>query len=391
LSPLKIINKKFKKNSKFKSKMAKEKDYYKILGVGKNATKAEIKDAYKNLAKKYHPDLNKATDATEKFKEINEAAAVLGDEQKRAQYDQYGSAGPQFQGGGAGFEGFDFSDVMSDAGGFDFESIFENVFGGGGRSRRRQRGSDLRYDMEIELEDAAFGAAKTISIPREEECPKCHGTGAENPDDAVKCPDCGGRGTATRTQRTPFGMFQTTSTCGRCRGQGKIIKTHCAECGGRGTVHKTRKIEIKIPEGAADGTNLRISGEGEAGGRGAATGDLYVVISVKPHKIFERNGNDIYVKTYVPFTTASLGGEIEVPTLKGKASLKIPAGTQSNTVFRMRNQGIPDLHGRHTGDENVEVVISVPEKLTKKQKKLLEDFEKEGKSDKKGFFGNFVF
>ena len=355
--------------------MAKEKDYYKILGVGKNATKAEIKDAYKNLAKKYHPDLNKATDATEKFKEINEAAAVLGDEQKRAQYDQYGSAGQQFQGGGgAGFEGFDFSDVMSDSGGFDFENIFENVFGGWGRGRRKQRGSDLRYDMEIELEDAAFGAAKTISIPRSEECPRCSGTGAENPDDAVKCPDCGGRGTATRTQRTPFGMFQTTSTCGRCRGQGKIIKNHCTECGGRGIVHKTRKIEIKIPEGAADGTNLRISGEGEAGGRSAATGDLYVVISVKPHRIFERNGNDIYAKTYVPFTTASLGGEIEVPTLKGKASLKIPAGTQSNTVFRMRHLGIPDLHGSHTGDENVEVIISVPEKLTKKQKKLLEDF-----------------
>ena len=348
--------------------MAKEKDYYKILGVEKGATKEEIKTAYKKLAKQHHPDLNKSPNASEKFKEINEAAAVLGDDQKRAQYDQYGSAGPQFQGGG--FEGFDFSDVMSDTGGFgfDFDSIFENVFSGGGRSRRRQRGSDLRYDLEIELEDAAFGAAKTISIPREEECLRCNGTGAENPDEVVKCPDCGGRGTATRTQRTPFGMFQTTSTCSRCRGQGKIIKNHSTECSGRGTVHKIRKIEIKIPEGAADGTNLRISGEGEAGGRGATTGDLYVVISVKPHKIFERNGNNIYVKIYVPFTIASLGGEIEVPTLKGKASLKIPAGTQSNTVFRMRHQGIPDLRSHHVGDENVEVIISVPEKLTKKQK-----------------------
>src|SRR3989344_624751 len=211
--------------------MPKEKDYYKILGVGKNASTVDIKAAYKKLAKQYHPDLNKSPDATEKFKEINEAAAVLGDPQKKQQYDQFGSAGEQFQGG---FSGFDNSDFMSDIGGmgFDFESIFENVFGGGGgRTRRRQKGSDLRYDMEIELEDAAFGAAKTINIPRAEECPKCHGTGAENPDDAVKCPDCGGRGTATRTQRTPFGMFQTTSTCGRCRGQGKIIKTHCAECG----------------------------------------------------------------------------------------------------------------------------------------------------------------
>lgn len=373
--------------------MPKEKDYYKILGVGKNATKEEVKTAYKKLAKQHHPDLNKSPDASEKFKEINEAAAVLGDDQKRAQYDQYGSAGPQFQGGGAGFEGFDFSDIMPDAGGFDFENIFENIFSGsgGGRSRSKQRGSDLRYDMEIELEDAAFGTAKTINIPRAEECPKCHGTGAENPDDIISCPDCGGRGTATRTQRTSFGMFQTTSTCGRCRGQGKIIRSQCAECRGRGTVNKTRKIEIKIPEGAADGTNLRISGEGEAGGRGAATGDLYVVISVKPHKIFERNGNDIYVKAYVPFTIASLGGEIEVPTLKGKASLKIPSGTQSNTVFRMRNQGIPDLRGHNAGDENVEVIISVPEKLTKKQKKLLEDFEKEDKNTKKGFFKNIGF
>ena len=368
--------------------MAKEKDYYKILGVDKNASKEDIKAAYKKLAKQYHPDLNKSPDASEKFKEINEAAGVLGDEQKKAQYDQFGSAGPQFQ-RGAGFEGFDFSDFMSDIGGmgFDFDSIFENFFGGGGRTRRRQRGSDLRYDLEIDLEDAAFGATKTITIPRTEECPKCHGTGAENPDDVVTCHECGGRGTSTRTQRTPFGMFQTTSTCPRCRGQGKIIKNKCSECNGRGAVQKTRRIEIKIPAGANDGTNLRITGEGESGGRGVESGDLYVVINVKPHKIFERQENDIFIKVQVPFTTAALGGEIEVPTLKGRASLKIPAGTQSNTVFRMRNQGIPDLRSHHVGDENVEVIISVPEKLTKKQKKLLEEFEKENKGNKKGFFG----
>ena len=280
---------------------------------------------------------------------------------------------------------------MSDAGGFgfDFDSIFENVFGGGGgRSRRRQRGSDLRYDMEIELEDAAFGAAKTINIPRAEQCPKCRGTGAENPNDVVTCPECNGHGTSTRTQRTPFGIFQTTSTCTRCRGAGKIMKSKCSECSGRGIVQRTRKIEIKIPAGANDGTNLRVTGEGEAGIRGVEAGDLYVVISVKPHKIFERDGNDIYVKVHVPFTIAALGGEIEVPTLKGKASLKIPSGTQSNTVFRMRNQGIPDLRSHHVGDENVEVIISVPEKLTKKQKKLLEDFEKEDKNSKKGFLNN---
>src|SRR3989344_3704263 len=366
--------------------MPKEKDYYKILGVGKNASTVDIKAAYKKLAKQYHPDLNKSPDATEKFKEINEAAAVLGDPQKKQQYDQFGSAGEQFQGG---FSGFDNSDFMSDIGGmgFDFESIFENVFGGGGgRTRRRQKGSDLRYDMEIELEDAAFGAAKTISIPRAEQCPKCHGTGAEDPDDIVTCTECNVRGTSTRSQRTPFGMFTTTSTCRRCRGQGKIVKEQCQECDGRGLVEKTRKIEIKIPEGAVDGTNLRVSGEGESD-RETQPGDLYIVIHVKPHKTFERHGADIYLKAHVPFTTAALGGEIEVPTLKGKATLKIPAGTQSNTVFRMKRLGIPDLHSHNVGDENVEVIISVPEKLTKKQKKLLEEFGKEDKNSRKGFLG----
>lgn len=365
--------------------MPKEKDYYKILGVGKNASKEEIKAAYKKLAKQYHPDLNKSPDAAEKFKEINEAAAVLGDEQKKTQYDQFGAAGEQFQGG---FSGFDFSDFMSDIGGFgmDFDSIFENFFGGGqygGRTRRRQRGSDLRYDMEIELEDAAFGATKTISIPRLEECERCHGTGAEGKSDIINCDQCGGRGVETRTQRTPFGLFSTTTNCRKCKGQGKYIKNKCQECDGKGVVRKTRKIEINIPKGAVDGTNLRVQGEGEAGEKGVSAGDLYIVIRVKQHKIFERHGNDIYIKVPLIFTTAALGGETEVPTLKGKASLKIPSGTQSSTVFRMKGLGIPDLHSHHAGDENVEVFITVPEKLTSKQKKLLEEFERE--SGKKGF------
>jgi len=366
--------------------MPKEKDYYKILGVSKNATKEDIKAAYKKLAKQYHPDINKSHDASEKFKEINEAAAVLGDDAKRQQYDQFGSAGPQFQGGG--FSGFDFSDFMSESGGFgfDFDSIFENFFGGGqGRQRRRQRGSDLRYDLEIELEDAAFGAAKTISVPRMEECEKCDGTGAESKSGIITCDECNGRGASTRTQRTPFGLFSTTATCRKCRGQGKYIKNECHECDGRGVVQKTRKIEVKIPAGAVDGTNLRVQGGGESGERGTSSGDLYIVIHVNRHKTFERHGSDIYIKVQVPFTIAALGGEIEVPTLKGKASLKIPEGTQSNTIFRMKHLGVPDLHSHHVGDENVEVVISVPEKLTKKQKKLLEDFEKESK-EKKGMF-----
>lgn len=369
--------------------MPKDKDYYKILGVGKNATKEEIKAAYKKLAKQYHPDLNKSHDAAEKFKEINEAAAVLGDDQKRAQYDQFGTTAEQFR----GFEGFDFSDFMSDIGGFgmDFDRIFETFFGGGfgERTRRRQRGSDLRYDLEIELEDAAFGATKAINVPRLEECERCSGTGAESKSDIVSCNECNGRGVTTRTQRTPFGLFSTTTTCRKCRGEGKYIENECKECDGKGIVNKTRKIEVKIPKGAVDGTNLRIQGEGEAGEKGMPSGDLYIVIHVGQHKIFERHGSDIYVKVPVSFTTAALGGEIEVPTLKGKANLKIPAGTQSNTVFRMKGLGIPDLHSHHTGDEHVEVYITVPDKLTKKQRQHLEEFEKEkkGKGILKEMFG----
>lgn len=361
----------------------KEKDYYKILGVSRNSTKEEIKTAYKKLAKQYHPDLNKSPDAAEKFKEINEAAAVLGDDQKRAQYNQFGTAGEQFK----GFEGFDFSDFMSDISGFgfDFDRIFENFFGGSTRTRRKQRGSDLRYDLEIELEDAAFGATKTISVPRLEECNQCHGSGAENPSDITTCPDCDGRGVTTRSQRTPFGLFSTTTTCRKCGGAGKYIKNECKACDGEGAVRKTRKIEVKVPAGAVDGTNLRIQSEGEAS-RHMPPGDLYIVIYVKPHKIFERHNNDIYAKVPVSFSMAALGGEIEVPTLKGKASLKIPAGTQSNTIFRMKGLGIPDLHSRHTGDEHVEAIIEVPEKLTKRQKQLLEEFERE--KNKKGFLNH---
>ncbi len=369
--------------------MTKEKDYYKVLGVGKSASKEDIKEAYKKLAKQYHPDLNKSPDASEKFKEINEAAAVLSDEQKKAQYDQHGAAGEQ----AGGFSGFDYSDFMSDIGdfGFDFDNIFDSFFGGrrgGHKARRRQRGSDLRYDMEIELEDAAFGAAKAIEIPGLEECDKCRGTGAENKSDIVACNECGGRGVMTRNQRTPFGIFSTTTTCRKCSGEGKYVKNECLQCDGKGFVRKTRKIEVKIPQGAVDGTNLRIQGAGEAGDKGTSPGDLYIVMHVKPHDVFERNSNDIYIKAKLPFTTAALGGEIEVQTLKGKASLKVPACTQSNTVFRMKGLGIPDLHSHHAGDEYVEVIISVPEKLTKGQKQLLEEFEKEG--GKKGFL-NGVF
>ncbi len=362
------------------------KDYYKILGVEKTATKEEIKKAYKNLAKKYHPDLNKEAGATEKFKELNEAAAVLADDEKRKQYDEYGTTAEQF---GQGFQGYDFSDFMSGSN-FDFDSIFESFFGGGnpfgGRRRRGpRRGADLRYDIEITLEEAAAGATKHIIVPRLESCSKCHGSGAETESDIASCPDCNGSGVKRQTQRTPFGIFSTTATCGKCRGQGKYIKRECQICDGTGVVKKTRKLEIKIPAGAEESTNLRVAGEGEAGEKGTSPGDLYIVIHVKEHETFERHGDDIYVKVPIPFTIAALGGEIEVLTLDGKAKLKIPSGTQNNTIFRMKGKGIPYLHGSGAGNENVEVIIEVPEKLSKKQKELLKEFEKESKNQK-GFF-----
>lgn len=360
------------------------KDYYGILGVGRNATKEEIKKAYKNLAKRYHPDLNKEEGSAEKFKEISEAAAVLADDEKRSQYDRFGTTADQF---GQGFQGFDFSDFMRGSDfGFDFDSIFESFFGGGfGRQRRGpSRGSDLRYDLEITLEEAYRGTTKNITIPRLEKCGKCNGLGAEKESDIANCPDCNGTGVIRRTQRTPFGILATTTTCRKCHGNGSYIKNPCSECNGKGTVKKTRKIEIKVPAGAEEGTNLRIRGEGEAGEKGAETGDLYVIIHAAEHDAFERHGDDIYTKVPIPFAVAALGGEVEVPTLDGKAKLKVPAGTQSNTIFRMKGKGIPYLHGHGQGNENVEVIVEVPKKLTKKQKELLKEFDKE--SGRKGFF-----
>ena len=366
--------------------MAKDKDYYKTLGVGNNATKEEIKKSYKKLAKKYHPDINKGDGSAEKFKEINEAAAVLGDDEKRAQYDQFGTTADQFS-GGRGFDSGDFG--FGDFAGFDFGDIFDKFFSGGGGMfgggrRGPKNGSDLRYDIEINLEEAAFGVTKNIVVPRLVRCSKCHGSGAESESDIVQCPDCNGKGMVRRTQRTPFGMFSTTSTCRKCKGSGEFIKNECDVCDGTGVVKKNTKIELKIPAGAEEGTNLRVVGEGEAGEKGARAGDLYVVIHVKEHELFEREGDDINIKVSVPFTIAALGGEIDVPTLKGNAKLKIPSGTQSNTVFRMKDKGIHHLHGHGIGDENVEVTVKVPERVSKKQKELLKEFEKESK--KKGFF-----
>ncbi|MFC1768228.1 molecular chaperone DnaJ [Nanoarchaeota archaeon] len=347
------------------------KDYYEILGVNKDASKEDIKKAYKRLAKKYHPDLNKDSGSAEKFKEINEAAAVLGDEEKRGRYDQTGTVE------GEPFSGFDFRDFMG--AGFNFENIFDQFFGGGGGFRRRRgpaRGNDLRYDLEISLEDAAFGDKKSIVVPRLEKCSKCGGSGAESESDVDTCDRCNGQGIVRREQRTPFGLFASTTTCSKCKGQGKYIKKECVVCDGTGVVKKSRKIEINIPAGAEEGMHLRLRGEGEAGEKGGDYGDLFVVLHEIPHKVFRREGNDIYVKVPLDFVTAALGGEIHVPTLKGSATLKIPPGTQSNTVFNMKDKGIHYLQGHGRGNEKVEVIIGVPEKLSKNQKEMLKEFQK---------------
>ena len=305
------------------------KDYYKILGVEKDASREQIKKAYKRLAKKYHPDLNKDDPkAADKFKEINEAAAVLGDEKRRSHYDKFGTAEGMggFGGGPGGFSG------MGE--GFGFEDIFESFFGGdmsgifGGRRRGPRRGSDLRFDLEIQLEDAAFGAEKTVVIPKLVKCDHCDGKGVESESDVETCKTCDGRGAVRETKRTPFGMFQQTTTCRDCRGTGEKITKPCNVCDGEARVHKNKKLEIKIPAGVEEGTKLRISGEGEAGERNAGPGDLYVVIHIKEHKIFDRDEHDILLEVPISFKQACLGDQIEVPTLEGKATLKIPAGTQ---------------------------------------------------------------
>ncbi|MBT3304175.1 molecular chaperone DnaJ [Candidatus Woesearchaeota archaeon] len=346
-------------------------DYYETLGIEKGASKEEIKKAYKTLAKKYHPDINKESGSEEKFKEINEAAAVLGDDAKREQYDRFGTADNTGQGFGGGF----------DFGGMDFGDIFDQVFSGfgggfGGRKKQPRRGSDLRYDIEISLEEAAEGMEKEVTIPKLDTCDQCSGTGADEDSQVKTCSECGGSGVTNKQQRTPFGIVNMQTSCRKCHGEGETIEKPCIECHGTGRREVNKKVTIKIPPGVDNGNRLRVHGEGEAGEKGAETGDLYIFITVKEHKQFNREGYDINIEIPIRFGLATLGGEVEVPTLTGEATLKIPAGTQSETVFKMKGKGIPHLNGYGTGSENVKVTVQVPKKLNKKQKKLLEDFEK---------------
>lgn len=364
------------------------KDYYSTLGVGKNATQDEIKRAYKEAAKKSHPDLHKGDKAKEeKFKEINEAYKVLGDEKSRSNYDRFGSAEPGFQGGAGGFNSSDFGGGFED---FDIGDIFEGFFGGGGRGGARHRGpkkgADLVFDMEITLEDAYFGAEKQVSIMRQEKCVDCKGTGAEDPNDITTCPNCKGTGTETSVKRTPFGLFQTSSTCSRCNGTGKVTKNPCKTCKGTGKAQKKRTMDLTIPKGIDDGTTLRIAGEGNAGENNMPSGDLYVRIHIHEHDIFERDGADLHAKIKISFIQAILGDEIEVPTIDGRAKMKIPQGTQTGTIFRLKGKGMPSRYAQ--GDELIMTEIVVPSKLSKKQKEILENYAKNSPDEigEKGFF-----
>ena len=316
-------------------------DYYKLLGVEKSATKDEIKKAYKKLAMKFHPDRaseENKKEYEEKFKEISQAASVLGDEKKRQQYDQFGS-NPSFGGGGggSGFEGFDFSDVMSQfrsgsfGGGFD--DVFDQLFGGGGRRSSRRRGSDLLYETSVTLEEVATGSQEDIKLTKLEHCKKCSGKGAHK---FETCHHCQGSGQVKKTQRTPFGLFQQTGPCPYCHARGELAQDSCDDCHGEGVVHNKKTVEVAIPAGMHDGMRLRVSGEGEIGTEGGPSGDLYVVVHVKEHKFFVREEDDLHITLPISFSQAVLGDVIEVPTISGKAMLTIPEGTQSETILRMR-------------------------------------------------------
>lgn len=368
-----------------------KKDYYEILGVPKDASQDEIKKAFRRLARKYHPDVNKSADASDNFKEINEAYEVLKDPQKRAQYDQFGHAGFEQNGFGPGdFGGFG---NFGDFGGGFFDDIFDSFFGGGFTKPSNKgpvRGADLRYDLEITLEEAAFGTEKEINIYRMEECRTCNGSGSKPGTSPKTCPHCGGTGQVKNIQNTAFGRFVNINTCDRCNGKGTIIEEPCITCHGTGKTKNNRKLQIKVPAGVDTGSRLRMSHEGEAGLRGGPPGDLYVVIHVKSHKHFIRDGSNLFYEAPIDFVQATLGDEIEVPTLEGKAKLKIPPGTQPETKFRLKSKGIKRLRGHGRGDLFVKVKVVIPKKLTEEQKELLKKFSKlsGGKTkEQKGFFG----
>lgn len=386
--------------------MAGSKDYYEMLGVSKTATDDEIKKAYRQLAKKYHPDSHDGEDkkgAEEKFKEISEAYSVLSDSQKRAQYDQFGSGFENAGfGGGAGgyggFGGFDFSGFSGGAGGIDIdlEDILGSVFGGGfggfssSKADRPTKGADLRYNMHLTFEEAVFGTDKEINISRNETCDMCSGSGAKRGTSSVTCDRCNGKGKVQTVQNTIMGAFSQVKTCDKCNGTGKYNPTPCEKCSGSGIVKKARKINVKIPAGIDNGQSVLLRGEGDIGKKGGPNGDLFVVVSVAPHKIFKREEFDILFDIKIPFTKAALGGSITIPTLEGEMEFNIPEGTESESKFKIRGKGVPSIRGTSRGDLEFTVHVDVPRKLNDKQKELLKQFADlmgEEVNKKKNFFG----
>ena len=381
--------------------MAEKRDYYEVLGIGKNATDAEIKSAYRKLAKKYHPDLNPGNkEAEEKFKEVNEANDVLSDPQKRQRYDQFGFAGvdPNYaaaNGGGAGgVGGVDLGDIFGDIFGGGFGGGFGG-FGGGSSTRTAnapRKGHDIQASVILTFEEAAHGCSKKITINRQDTCPDCGGTGAAKGTSPETCPDCGGRGYVVTQQRTPFGVMQSQQPCSHCGGRGTIIRNPCKTCRGTGKTAARKSLEINIPAGIDDDQNIALRGQGDAGSNGGPAGDVIVHVTVKADPMFERDGYDVTIHVPITFSQAVLGDDVEVPTVDGRIVQHIPEGTQSGTKFRLRGQGIQYLNGRGRGDQYVIVDVEIPKKVTRAQREALKAFEDSMKEDnyekRKGFFKN---
>jgi molecular chaperone DnaJ len=368
-------------------------DYYQLLGVSKGASDDEIKKAYRKLAHKHHPD--KAGGNEAKFKEINEAYKVLSDKTKRSQYDQFGQtfdqAGRSGAGGGQGFGGFDFSGFSSQGGGQgfggdfefgggDFEDIFSSIFSGGrgGGTTRRKRGKDIQVDVEIDFSEMVRGTTRQINLRKSAVCEACLGTGGEKNSELKTCSTCGGAGRVQKVSRSFFGNFSQVAECPDCHGVGKRVEKKCSKCGGDGRVMAENQLEIAIPAGIDDGQTLSMSGAGEAGGVGGVSGDLYINVHVKAHKDFKRNGQDILSSVEIPFSTAALGGETIIETIDGRLTLKIPAGTQSGEQFRIRDKGVPNLHSGARGNQLVKVIVRIPKRLSRDQKRLLEELGRLG-------------
>ena len=352
-----------------------KKDYYEVLGVSKDADEKEIKSAFRKLAKKYHPDVSKEPDAEERFKEAQEAYAVLSDPEKRAQYDKYGHAAFDQMNGGAGFDfsGFDFSDIFEDLFGESFADRFGfSSFGGGRKSSRATRGSDRLMRVDLSFEDAVFGCKKEINVDVYDECDECHGKGGKG---EKTCSTCRGSGTVTSEQNTIFGSFMTRTTCPSCRGKGKTYDSTCSHCRGTGRVKENKTLEVKIPAGVVSGNRLRLAGKGDGGSNGGSNGDLYLEFRVREHSLFERDGNDIYLELPITITDAVLGCKKEIPTLYGNVKLSIPNGANTGDKHRLKGKGIEDLHSGSKGNMYVVINVIIPDKLDRKQKKLFEELD----------------